>query len=93
MRAMNKIIKTVDGKDVTLTNDYKALAAAPKAATGLAATFLNLIPIDILLPMAISVAIRVATSGTGTRSAKIKKVLIVSAQGIANEFPDEVCPE
>lgn len=86
-------VKTTGGRDVTTTGDFKTLAAAPKAATSLASTILNLIPIDILLPMAISVAIRVATNGTGTRSAKIKKVLISVAVGIEAEFPGEVCTE
>jgi hypothetical protein len=79
------------GNDVTTTKDYKAFAAAPAAATSLASSILNLIPIDVILPLALSVAIKIATTGTGSRATKVKALLIKLAKAVENEFPGEVC--
>lgn len=84
-------VKTPGGRDVTTTGDFKAMAAVPQVANSFASTLVNLIPIDILIPIAVSVALRVATQGTGTRSKRIKDILIQVAKGIDNEFPGNVC--
>jgi hypothetical protein len=89
---MTEIVKTSGGRDVTTTGDYKALLHAPtQAQHSLAGSLINLIPMDVLLPLVISAALKIATSGTGTRSKQIKKVLIQVAQSTESTFPGEVC--
>ena len=82
---------TSGGKDVTTTGDYKALAAAPFVAKSLASSIINIIPLDLLIPLAISAALKVATNGTGNRSKQIKTILIQVAKGVEAQFPGEVC--
>lgn len=91
MSIFNQIVSTLGGRDVTTTGDYKVMAAVPAAARSLASTLLNLVPLDVLIPLAISAALKVATSGTGNRSKQIKKILIQVAKGVSDQFPGEVC--
>ena len=87
----NQPVLTTGGRDVTTTGDYKAFAAAPSAAKTIASSIINLIPLDLLIPLSISAALKVATSGTGNRSKQIKSILIQVAKGVESEFPGEVC--